>query len=51
MKNGWMLNRHELKPLEEILKLAEVTKQTEDAVNVLDNKKLSLNTSRSASDE
>ena len=35
MEEGWMQNRREAKPLEELLKIAEVTKQTEDAVKAL----------------
>ena len=32
METGWMLDKRHAKPLEELLKLAEVTKQTDDAV-------------------
>ena len=39
METGWMLDRRCAKPLEELLKLAEVTKQTEDAVAILDKEK------------
>lgn len=39
MEKGWMLDRRFAKPLEELLKLAEVTKQTEDAVKILDKEK------------
>ena len=39
METGWMLDRRHAKPLEELLKLAEVTKQTEDAVAILDKEK------------
>ncbi len=35
MEGGWMLNRREAKPLEELLKIAEITKQTEDAVKAM----------------
>ncbi len=35
MEEGWMKNRREAKPLEELLKMAEITKQTEDAVKAL----------------
>jgi hypothetical protein len=39
METGWMLDRRCAKPLEELLKLAEVTKQTDDAVAILDKEK------------
>ena len=35
LEKGWMKNRQEAKSLEELLKLAEVTKRTDDAVKVL----------------
>ena len=35
MEEGWMKNRKEAKPLDELLKMAEITKQTEDAVKAL----------------
>ena len=35
LEEGWMKNRQEAKSLEELLKLAEVTKRTDDAVKVL----------------
>jgi hypothetical protein len=36
LENGWMKDRRSAKPLEELLRLAEVTKQTDDAVEVMD---------------
>ena len=35
LEEGWMKNRQEAKSLEELLKLAEVTKRTDDAVKAL----------------
>ena len=39
LENGWMKDRRSAKPLEELLRLAEVTKQTDDAVDVMDKHK------------
>ena len=35
MEEGWMKNRTEAKPLDELLKMAEITKQTDDAVKAM----------------
>ena len=36
LETGWMKNRKNAIPLEELLRLAEVTKQTDEAVEVMD---------------
>jgi hypothetical protein len=41
MESGWMEDRYRSKPLEELLRIAEVTKQTDDAVEILDKEKSS----------
>ncbi len=43
LENGWMKNRKESKSLEELLKLAEVTKRTEDAVRILGKETVTVN--------
>ena len=35
MEDGWMKSRREAKPLEELLKVAEIAKQTEEAVKAM----------------
>ena len=35
MEDGWMKNRKEAKPLEELLKVAEIAKQTDEAVKAM----------------
>jgi hypothetical protein len=35
MEEGWMKNRREAKPLEELLKVAEISRQTEEAVKAM----------------
>jgi len=46
-----MLDRRHTKPLEELLKLAEVTKQTDDAVAILDKEKHGGHVNAFASDD
>ena len=36
MENGWMEDRQTAKPLEELLKIAEVTRRTDEAINVIE---------------
>ena len=39
MESGWMKDRHSAKPLEELLKIAEVARQTDEAIEVIGKEK------------